>query len=560
MKNIDFYFCNFSENIIEKVLADEPAENSLFVFPTESSKALAMRQFQGKWEFTETQFLTIEELKELAFLTDKPLLKEEKRTLAFFAALSDEDRQHFRAGNYFQSIELAGHFFELWEEFNEEMVSTERPPERFSDDENFLLWQRETYQRLLKIREQYRQSIAAKNFSDVIFIYNPRHFSPSAFEEFQRIVFVNQFYYTELEKFTLRKFAAAGKEVRLYYQLPEEVVDKNTLSVRHFEIDEIGSVRTEQIRLFETPNHFSMLLKFFEIAQSSGINHVVDVGFHDRPYARFLSAEKFRLLSQTRFTETTIYRLLQTLSEIVNSLIFDAERQNFLLPVQSILTAALNEETFRFVMNFGEAKFSRDKILSEIYDLINDDFRHVDFQGRFFRVRERKNARDFIAPLLRILEHLIKIKNIDGLVRWINHPQYGIDPEKMCSDFELRYTDLREIFFQTLGDFVSIEQVFFDDDWAQFFGDANRGKSLAVAAGVLRLFVDYLKAKRISFNPQAADSLISVSNLEDTRNIGYSQVAVWNVSEDVIPAPQDAVSVHGKSAPSAWSQNLRRNS
>ncbi len=550
MDGIDFLFCDFRENIIAKALENEPAAGTLFIFPTESSKALAMRQFQSKWEFTSTQFLTIEELKKLAFLTEKPLLKEEKRTLAFFASLSDEDREHFRARNYFQSIELAGHFFELWEEFNEEMVPPQRPLERFSVDENFLPWQKETYQHLLKIREQYRQSIEAKNFSDIIFIYNPQHLDLSFFEEFQRVIFVNQFYYTALEKFLLRKFSAAGKIVRLYYQLPENAVDKSDLSVRHFEVDEIDNVRTSRIHLFEAPNHFSMLLKFFEIARNTGVNHVVDVGFHDRPYARFLSEQKFRLLSQIRFTETTIYRLLQTLSEIVDSLIFDAERRDFLLPVQSILSAALNEETVHFVMRDSEVKVSRDEVLSEIYDLIDNDFRYVDFQGRFFHVREQKNARNFIAPLTRILEHLLKIKNIDGLVRWINHPQYGVNPEKICSDFELRYTDIGEIFFQSLGDFVSIEQVFWQGDWTKFFSDARRKKELAIAGGLLRLLVDYLKAKRISFTPQTGENLISVSNLEDTRNVSYSQVAVWNASEEVIPSP--------RKTPFLFTENQRR--
>ena len=559
MNGIDFFFCDFQENIIARALENEPAATTLFVFPTESSKALAMRHFQERWEFTTTQFLTIEELKELAFLADKPLLKEEKRTLAFFSALSEEDRLHFRARNYFQSIELAEHFFELWEEFNEEMVPPNRPRERFSDDENFLPWQQETYQRLLKIREQYRQSIETKNFSDTIFINNPQHFDMSFFEELQRIVFVNQFYYTNLEKFLLRQFAAAGKIVRLYYQLPEEVVDKNTLAVSDFDISDMDAIRTKEIHLFEAPNHFSLLLKFFDIAEKTGVSHVVDVGFQDRSYARFLSPAKFRLSRKIRFTETTVFRLLQTLSAILQNVTFDQKRQDYLLPLQSILEAALNEESFHFIMNSvreTQQKFSQEEILDEIYRLISDDFRYVDFQSRFFKIQPNCNCREFILSLMKILSRLLQIRSLDELIRWVNHPQDGIDLEKVCSDFELHHSDIRTVFYQALGDFAAIEQVFFkkNADWAAFFKPDGRNDAKSIPGGLLRLLVDYIKAKRVTIHSPADEKTvgnrISVSSLEDTRNISYSQVAVWNASEDVIPAP--------RKTPFLFTENQRR--
>ena len=94
----------------------------------------------------------MEEMKELLFISDKPLLKEEKRTLAFYASLTEKDKEFFRINNYFQSIELAQHFFDLWEEFNDELVNENINKERFETYNAELLgWQKKTFDKLKSI-------------------------------------------------------------------------------------------------------------------------------------------------------------------------------------------------------------------------------------------------------------------------------------------------------------------------------------------------------------------------------------------------------------------------
>lgn len=550
MGNFDFKFFGFQENVIERAIFDTPAEGTLFVFPTESSRSLAIRMFQDAWQFSFTQFLTIEEVKELAFCTDRPLLKEEKRTLALYSALTGEDKEHFKIQNYFQSIEFARHFFELWEEFNEELVAPELPLEKFAGDDNFLDWQRETYQRLLTIRGRYHDEIESKHFSDIIFIYHPDHFDAEFFREFRRVVFVNQFYYTELEKFILKQLSAAGKQVTLIYQIPEELVDKENLSIGNLELSKIREFRTKKVHLFEAPNQFSMLTKFFEIAEREQINHVVDVKFQENGYPQFLSREKFHLTSKMSFTNTSVFRLLQKITDLMDSLILDKTLQTCLIPIDHISDCLISDEVFMFVakqMSGEVLAHERQGILEDLNELIAYDFRYIDLAGRFFSIQTVKNAKKFVNGLTDLIKRLLKIKNIEELINWINHPEQGIVLEHICSEFELEHTDIRSAFYQALGDFSAIEEIWGKarEKWHDYFGLAEKQGDVSISSGLLRLLVEYLKAKKVTVfresNQAKAEKLISVSNLEDTRNISYNKIAVWNASEETIPSPRKAV-------------------
>ena len=113
---INFKFISFSENLLEHVILENKNYNTLFLFPTINSKKEALKIYQPYWNFSETSFLTMEEWKKSLFLSSLPILKEEKRTLAFFSSLKESDKRFFRIQNYFQSIELAYKFFKFWEE------------------------------------------------------------------------------------------------------------------------------------------------------------------------------------------------------------------------------------------------------------------------------------------------------------------------------------------------------------------------------------------------------------------------------------------------------------
>ena len=540
MQNIEFHFCKFSENIISKVLLEQPANKTVFIFPNESSKNKAQKEFQHKWLFSQTLFLTMEELKELCFLSDKPLLKEEKRTLALYGSITEEDKTFFRIHDYFQSIEIAQNLFDLWEEFNEELVNEEKiNPEKFAAlGVEFSEWQEKTFNRLKSIKTNYKKYLEAKNFNDIIFLYKPQCLNFFHFNNFQRFVIVNQFYYTNLEKKIINTFADSGKEISIYFQLPESQVDKVNLKVRFFSLQEFEECHSKKFTIAESKNDFSMITSLLEQINNNQIRQIVDVSFGKKTYSKLLSFSKFHLSTTQSFAQTSIYQFFSTLFNLADNLIFNKNEKDYLLPIQSILDAALNNDFFNYF--YSECKnqdrtILREQLLNFLYSLIENDYKYIDLRGTFFNLIQKNQAIDFIQSIIKLLKKLFLVKNIFEFNWFVNEI---IKIDAILTQKELLYSNIKEIFYQSFSDFYSIEEMNLFESWDKYFDVKNSlEKNVIVSAGILKLFLNYIKSLSINYSYEQLDSKrIKVTNLEDTRNIQYKNVAVLNLVEGVLPS------------------------
>ncbi|MGC9337300.1 MAG: hypothetical protein ACP5EQ_04305, partial [Candidatus Cloacimonadia bacterium] len=111
---IQFKFVSFKENLHKRVLEENRGTPILFVFPTQASKKQFIHLYQKGWDFTPAEFMTMEEWKRSLFQVSMPILREDRRTIAFYRSLDAESRKFFKCHDYWQSIKLAHDFFEFW--------------------------------------------------------------------------------------------------------------------------------------------------------------------------------------------------------------------------------------------------------------------------------------------------------------------------------------------------------------------------------------------------------------------------------------------------------------
>jgi len=540
MQNFKIKFSNLSENIISKVLQEQPTEKSVFLFPNESSKQKAQKEFQQKWNFSQTLFLTMEELKDLVFISRFPILKEEKRALAFYGSLSVNDKKFFRINNYFQSIEIAQNLFDLWEEFNEELIDEDKiNPEKFSDyGAEFSEWQEKTFSRLKSIKTNFKKYLDNKGFNDIIFLYKPAQLNFYHFNNFKRLVIVNQFYYTKLEKKIIKELAESGKDISIYFQLPESLVDKANLNVASFSFQDLEKYDSKNITIVESKNDFTMIFSLLEQIKRNRINQVVDISFNNKSYSKLLSLSGFHLSTKQSFVQTSIYKFLSTLLDLVDNLIFKKTDREYLLPIQSIPDAALCENFYNYF--YSETDDQEKIILQEqtldfLYSLIENDYKYIDLNGTFFNLIPKHHARDFIQSALDLLKKMLAINNISEFISFFTE---NLNIETIYTEKELLYSNINEIFFQSLSDFGSIEKMKLVDNWGDYFGyDKSLERDISVSAGILQLFLNYIKFRSINYSyEQPNASRIGVTNLEDTRNIQYENIAILNLLEGVLPS------------------------
>jgi hypothetical protein len=537
MTDLDIRFLSFRDPLIRSVLEQTPHDSTIFVFPSESSKNAAIQEFQALWQFTDTRFYSMEEFKRQMFVSSRPVLREEKRSLAFYHSLDKKDREVFNLNTYFQSIELAHNFFELWQEFNEELVDEDIDPEPFElNDAEWLEWQKELYGRLRSIKDRYREWIHRQGVEDDIFIYKPECLDDRLVRSFHRIVFVNQFYYTNLEKAILKHLVGAKKNVIVYYQIPEHLVDTQTLQIRPFFLNNLGPGRNRSVSISEHPNPFSLHLSVLRTLSQEDVTQLVDVTFHSDPQSRFVSPATFKLSPAYRFRETSIYHFFNHLHGLIASLLWDPERHKWLLPLG----------VFRDVLSDNEflAPFSRSQDPHESGDLlrrmIQNEIKYLDLDGEVFHLDlfSAHPGRAILLNILDLLNAMCHIGSIHDLLEILDrHNDPAIRIQDIITSKERRYTDILDVFYRMLADFYSLESLGWIHDWETLMGSVPPAeREVRVAEGILRLFLDYMKPKTVhALYRDGISPRYRVSNLLDTRNLGYSAVAISNVNEGVIP-------------------------
>ena len=546
MKPLHFKHIPFTQSITDALLQDGGVDDSLYIFPTEASKRTAIRDFQNRWVFQNIQFLTMEELKALLFVSDKPLLKEEKRTLAFYASLSDTDKEFFKINNYFQSIELAHHFFDLWEEFNEEQLDDELDFQRLQEaNAELLAWQIQTYDRLKTIKQNYLSFISKLGYSDAIFLYTPEHLDTTVFSPFESVMFVNQFYYTGLERHIIHLLSERDKHVMLYYQLPQQLVDRDSLEIKEFTIRDLGDIRTEHIDMLECSTDFNMLRGLVRQIHTQNIRQVVNFSPLHNPHARLLSPQRFNLGRTQNFTNTSIYQFFQKFHRILESLIFEHTRQQVLIPIQSLLDALLDAHVSVYL--FGDDNPSRLSALDYLYDLIDYDYKFIDLNGEF---RAKKSGHEHILKLLKFIESLLQIHSISSFIEKIDSSD-GIHIDAILTQQEKDTTTIRETFYRALADFQAIDKIGIIQNWHDVFANRRLAPQAHMAAGVLLLFLDYLKSRSVRYHVERMQMpRVEFIDLQDTRNLAYKNVAVMNVVEKEIP--------HARQTPFLFTEKQRQ--
>jgi hypothetical protein len=502
------------QNILQMALKELDSVKCLLLFPTQASKKEAKRLFLKNWNFIESEFLTMDEWKELLFPTTFPILKEEKRSLMFYKSLSKDDKEFFNIGSYFQSIELSNNFFNFWEEMMEEQIPDENIEQVLSYKQTAGNWQLETFEQLKNIKAQYYRLLQKEKFTDKIFLHNLDEIQTDI--KFNRIVVVNQFYFTTLEKKILNKF---DKEVLIYLQLPESVFDKAELNVlNNFDASTIKQHLKSKVKIIRYSEQFQMIACLLSEIDKNKNSTIIDFKFNLQPYSGFLSHRFFSISNTIPFTNTTIFRFFQIILNLLNSII--RKGKAFLLSLQQVLNAVLSDE---LLSCFMQEKTRREQIRTFLFELIENDFQYLDLDYFFQNENEFKNEFD---QLFKFLQKTQNIKSIETLIEFINTE---INIEKLVAE-ESKKTDIIKVFYELLADFASIEEIGIIPDWKSIF-------SCSITTNILQLFLDYVKSKQTKYElSDIAENRIQITSLQDSRNLDFKNVYILNVIEGILPA------------------------
>ncbi len=523
----------FDKNIFEKAMFDENRENTTYIFNSQIEASKAQSFFQKKIGFTENQFLVLSEWEENILDSDYPILKEDRRLIAFYNSLSDENKRFFKISDYFQSVKFAYKFFNFWEEFaenllNDSVLKIKFDNEYIFENEN----QMETFRMLKSIKNAYKIFINKKNFSDKIF--QSEDFKITKIDS--DLIFINIRNFTELQKKIVEEFEKQGFTAKIYFWGDDQVFNKSKLSLNSFSFKDLDNLSQKNISIYIGNNADNSFYDFLENGNNS--DFLIDFNLEESPYYHLLNSDSFDFGNSVSFRESPIFLFFTTLNSLLHDLIYEKNENQYLIPIYSLINAIKEKRFAKYFLEDNSDEYLIPDVISFLNNLWDDkSLRYLDLSNQVLKYFKRKSdICDYIKNITGLLYSILSIKNIKDFCDFIgkNEP---IEIEKIITEDEIKKYNFLELFYRALADFSVIEDIIEIKNRDKMFHPSKfKDKNIAVSQGIIRLFLEYLKSKNSRVEYHKNEKKIKISQFDKTDYVFRKNIAILNLIESNLPS------------------------
>ena len=532
---VSFKFIDFNQNINQCVIADSSKKNTLYLCPNNASMQQLQFIYQEHANFNGSEFLTMDNFKLKCLSIPSPLLKEEKRILAFYASLKQQHREKFHIKNYFQSIKFAYDFFIFFDELAEEQVPTLSVFDKINPAQSADNWQTKNYQILLAVREDYLAYISEKGFTDLIFIKKYDNMQTSWLKRFQNIIVVNQFYFTALEKQLLKEINA-----HIYLQIPASVYNKDNLCcLPDFNAAHLAKHNTKSIRNHVFTDEFSLKHSMFDQLDTLSPDLIIDFGILQQHLERYDCRHLLDGSTSSKFFSSSLFQFYEQLHTILSGI--TKHQEKYLIPLNVLISTFNNEYFFRPFLQYcfaqletSQLESNREKMLTYIYSLAEKDFKYIDLITIIPKTTIEPEILEIFNKLKMLLDNYTGLKNVSNLITALTSKSCLL-PQQIIAISENHFTDLIETYYQMLEDFSSLDKIEIFSDWESIF-PINNGNKYFNSSQFLRLFLEFAKNKSYKYSiTRSHTETWQLAALHSTRNLQYNNVIIADTIEGVIP-------------------------
>lgn len=518
-----FKFVDFSCNLLQIANFTEGKDGHLIIYPTQNNANLAQAYSQNRWKFENILFLAIENFIEMVLPSTHILLADDKRVIALYQLLTDEEKVFFKITDFFDFIKLANKIFTLFEELAVELVDFSAVCQLLEDANSTLFpWQIDYYEKIYNLLLRYQVWLGKNDLNDKIFINQAANIDISHFADYSQVIIVNQFYYTALERALITKLEENNQAVLLVYQLPEEFVDKVSFNAQAFNYADLRKFTKNEphLELIIDRNKFTMLNSLCRLISETKITQIIDRDFYESPYTKLLSPEHFELKQNTEMVNTGLYHFLELIKLLLESLEFF--NNQYYLPLHTLIRAFHNDD-FR---HYFQIENSAD-LLEEFYDIRDKGILYCDSKGAVGKKTISEALKLSIRKVFSFIEVLRGIRSIDGLIALFDKEE-GILLDSLCSAEELKFSNIKEVVYTELANLKTFSYYNLITKWSDLSAKAEH-------IIIYRLFCDGLKSKTLKYTLLESKSKIRVNSLLDTRNNSYESLIFLNLVEGILP-------------------------
>ena len=526
----------FHQDIIAEALS-QISLSTVLVFPSKRSAATAERSYYPDWHFEELVFTSMDDLKSSLILPSAPALQEDKRLLGLYRSLSPEDKEFFHINEYSDIVGWGQQFLRFFDDLAEEMIDPQSLAS-LTESGSFYLqhWQEQHIEKILGIRTRYLALVQELGFSDKLFS-NPLAELSIPWHE-HNIIFVNQYYYSALERELIKALEEAGNSVLIMWQGPEASFDFGALKARDIKLEDIfasGNYLAKQIDIIQTDNADQMVLDLLLYAkglEAGPRRALLDSSFTGKYYSGLINSNVVYTGAKQQLTQSFVFQLLLNLQQDLKAI--RGSFQSRFVPIQNLLNH-LADQRFAAYFCAEDAPAVRDDLLH----LAAYDFIYLDIELLFFDLYENKRdfcaLKAFLSGYFSLIKRLLEVDSIEAMCKFFDS---SLPLETVLSADEQLFSDAPVKFYERLANFRSIQSIGLIPDLQELFGSGP----LDLPIGLLELLLESLKTCTFRWKPEVnPEPLFELSNLLDSRNLSFDQTVWFHVNEGIIPSSPEPV-------------------
>lgn len=481
---INFRYIGYGTSFIAEYSGkNNQKKDYLYIFNDNRMKSIFSKKM--RWNFFNDQptLLTFNELKEQIFYTDKVILKEAKRILAFYTSIPKDIKEELGIKSYYDVIDFANDFFDYYREIKINKVEK---------IENIQNWQEKYFLHFEKIKESFDKLLEKYNYIPSDWIEDLQYYKKDFFDRFNKIIFVD---IVEFEKVYRDIIMDLGeeKEVEIALQMEKGSFDEENLKF------------AETILPETSPSNIFIYQSKDELEESMSLIYLLK---EKAKKGEFYSpapenSEFFNLFpfyfgksQAVTMNDTKLYAFLnvqlnlllnmeERLGETYNLLEFEKAFENRAFKEYYSLT----EEDIRLIK----------KISSNFYQYISLDILHSNEVQ--YLIGEDIGFTKKLEKIFKDFSSILKLKSVDELYNYFKNE---ISLDKFI---QKEYGDVFEKFFEIFGIMKENENMSIHKSFKSYF-DGNLGIAL------LKLTIQYMKDIAVTSNEKVDSERVIIKNIE----------------------------------------------
>lgn len=453
-REIKFNYIDYGQKIVDSL---PRGKDNLYVFSSYLLRNLYKEKIKTNIFEKIPVMLTLDEFKNKIYKTDKIILREAKRMISLYLALSSKLKERLNITGYYEFITLANEFFSFY---------TNKSKYLIKEYKNIEKWQVEKIEDYRAMKQEYEDYLEKNNFIPLEWIENFKHLNLSYIGTFKKVIFIDIVDFTPLDKELIKEI---GKYIDIEFSLQLKEGDFDELELN---IKEISLGKTEKnIKIYKVSEEIEEGINLIESFNNKLGNDIFTPNIDDTKLNLILP-KYFTSMKLSVLNDTQIYNFLRVQYDILGS--FVPEFKNAIS--FSSLEQGMNQKAFKLNYNI------RADEIEIFYKLIDDSYKYFLPELILDENFQKICTEELGMKLVKIYEDILTISKFTSVEEYFNF--YKNEPN-LIGLFEKNYTNIVEKFFEAFTLAKTSELL---DEKAGLKSIFIENKSL----GILNLIIKYM--------------------------------------------------------------------